>query len=106
MIFHVTRGGRTCPAAPLPSPASIFAAATEATNATDRSDSAAQVRGSAVPLGIVVRCEHPGCGPRTIAHYLAREGVQPLGERVAITLGARYPAGTQPPSTWMTWPLM
>jgi hypothetical protein len=41
---------------------------------------AAQVEARVVEL----RLAHPGLGPRTIAHYLAREGVQPLPARSSI----------------------
>ena len=36
-------------------------------------------------------------------------GLQEVGETVELPepgVGKRYPAGTQPPSTWITWPLM
>jgi hypothetical protein len=36
-------------------------------------------------------------------------GLQEVGEtveRLEPGVGKRYPVGTQPPSTWITWPLI
>lgn len=43
------------------------------------------------------------------AVYQRAFGLQEVGETVELPeagVGERYPAGTQPPSTWITWPLM